>query len=819
VVYHKEDIMKITKCSAGFVALFTLLLASGCGEDGTGNKTVIINNATPDMSMDMGAADQGTEDLSGPGDMGDMSVQPDQAADMADMASMACQTAAGCSAPRVCALDSMTGQTVCKDPVGSGETGAMCQTGADCRSNLCVNRLCAAPCQDATSCPAGFACEPRMIPLDGGSSVTVNVCVVAPKGCLANADCQAPQLCVVDRSGTSVTLTCQAPVPGGGELGARCGADGDCLSGLCLNNACSQPCERPNDCAQDGSYLCEPTTVSTASGTGATVNLCKPRPATQCLSDAQCVTPQRCIAQRGANGIDFVCGMPNAGAGEVGALCGQDDHCASNLCLSGRCAPPCQGTGDCRGAADYLCELREVQLPNNVRDSVQVCTPPTLCDEADDCRINETCYVRRRQSTIDLYCRAPNAGGGTLGQVCTQDSECASNLCHNSRFGRVCSMPCAQNADCPVAGYECTTAGVASQNNTPINTRICAPRSPAPCNSNDDCATGLTCAIVPNISGSALESVCIPTAGRQPTGVACGSNDACSSRLCLGGFCAAPCEDTTQCGGNQLCALNTNVNKDNLVGTFNVCRVPQDTRCAASDQCADGVRVCGELRQNMQGDIEAYCRFPNTGAGIQQLGAACTMDNQCREGLCSPLSNECSVVCNQDAHCNQAAGQICATFSFGNSLDLGLCTKSCADNASCPAGLVCTINPDPLANDIDQICQQPAGMADLGAPCASANECHTGLCLSTLLYNNTACTTDAQCGAGNVCRCPVDQPNCQAAARRCATVTDRCTRVCDGNSDCTGGVAGNPLTACSPNIFVTRPDGMTTKQMSFCSQP
>lgn len=794
--------------------------AIGCGTEDAGNKPAVRNNETPDMAIDQSTGpDLSADDMPAGGDLGpdDMPVTPDQGMDMPGPIS--CTTSAGCTPPTLCALDPATGQTVCKDPTGTGDTGAMCGSGAECRSGICVNGLCGAPCVDATDCPAGFGCEPRALPIEGGMDVTLNVCVVRPSSCLSDPNCQAPQRCVIDRSGQSVALECEAPVPGGKELGAACGVDGDCISGLCLSNVCTRPCERPNDCATDGSFICEPTSVSASNGgSSANINLCKPRPATQCLSDAQCTNPQRCVATRSASGVDFSCGMPNAGAGEVGALCGQDDQCAQNLCLSGLCAPPCQGTGDCRPGADFLCELREVQLPNNVRDNVQVCVPPTLCDEADDCRINETCFVRRSTSAIDLYCRSANAGGGSLGQVCSQDSECASNLCYEGRFGKVCSQPCGQDADCPIAGYECKVVGVNSANNTPINTRICAPRSPAPCTANDDCATGLTCAIVPNVSGSALESACIPAAGRQPSGVACSSNDACASRLCLNGACAAPCEDATQCGNNQICGKNVTVNKDNLVGSFDVCRVPAETRCSASDQC-DSARVCGELRPAMAGGLEAFCRFPNTGATIKQLGAACVADSECREGLCSQLSDECTVVCNQDANCNVAAGQICAVYETGNAPAIGLCTKACSDNSGCDPGLVCTINADPPNNDIDQVCQLPTGMSDLGAPCAGSNDCNTGICLSNILSNATACTTDAQCAAGDTCRCPVDQPNCMDSAKRCATVSNRCTRVCDGNSDCTGGAPGNQLTACSPNIFVTRPDGATTKQMSFCSAP
>ena len=644
-----------------------------------------------------------------------------------------------------------------------------------------------------------------------------DMAMTPPEPCLADEDCDDPERCLAQRVGQQVTLTCGEPAPGGAELGEACAQDGECLSNLCLDGACSRPCQRPIDCSADGSFVCGPS--GALSSSGQPLNVCTPKPAAQCLSDGQCAAGgERCVAERGASEIEFSCGAPNLNGGEAGEPCAQDSECAQNLCLGGVCAPACQANGDCVQGADYTCELRDVTLAQAI-DTVQVCSPPISCQSATSCKINQTCYMRRASGALDTLCRAPNLGGGSLGQVCNSDTDCASNLCFESRFGRLCAEACAQASECGVIGYTCRVAEVLDLGGAPISAQICAPSAPPSCTSNDGCSSGTSCAIVPTTSATALEAVCAPATGRLATGVACAQDGDCESRVCLNGSCAAPCTDSTQCGASQLC-LNNAITKQGLTQNFQVCERVQDQPCTSSDSCTDGVRVCGDLRQNAtSGLITPHCRFPISGGA--QLGQACSASSDCREGICLQSVGQCTVVCADDMNCALSANQICTSMSFtGASNHVDLCAPGCTDNASCAPGSVCTINQDLTRDDIDQICEPPIGTGLLGDPCSGGSGCDTGLCLTTYSFTATACSSDAQCSlsAGETCECPVGDPNC-VTGKQCATSTQRCSRLCDDHSDCAGGTVGNQLTSCSTDVSVTLPSGTGTKQLSLCGQP
>jgi hypothetical protein len=154
---------------------------------------------------------------------------------------------------------------------------------------------------------------------------------------------------------------------------------------------------------------------------------------------------------------------------------------------------------------------------------------------------------------------------------------------------------------------------------------------------------------------------------------------------------------------------------------------------------------------------------------------------------------------------------------MGTVTQLGFCVDVCTDDTDCSNGNVCTISPDTIANDVDLICEAPIGTKDLGDTCANGGECISGLCLTSFAYNNTQCNSDAQCAQDESCECPVDDPSCADADKRCATTELACTRICDGNEDCSGGVAGNELTECANDVVVQRPQG-GTKRISTCSR-
>lgn len=778
------------------------LIAAACGDDTAGG---VANNTVDDADNNTTVVDMGTDE-------GNDNPDPDMSGD-GD-----CTTNADCTAPEVCVYDSATGEGTCGDPPGDGETGDMCTTGADCQSGLCINGLCADPCAGEQDCPAGYTCQSTDVDLDGGGSATIDVCVPETTPCNANNDCSDPDICVVDRSGDDVVLECGGAV-GGGMLGDDCTDDADCASNLCLGGTCTEPCETANDCSDDG-YLCETETVMTGGGGTADVTVCNPQPADTCISDGDCGGGDRCIANKTATDIEFRCGQPNAGGGETGDSCTDDADCAQNLCVDGVCQGPCAEVGDCSTGDDFDCEVATVDLGNGNDDSAQICVPPVVCDEDDDCPAaqNEICYVRETTDALDELCRDPNVGGGSLGQVCSDPLECANNFCLPTRFRDVCAVPCVDDTDCSRAGYECQTHTVDLDGGGTADIDLCVPETPTACTSNDDCGTNLDCAIIVNEAGDALESVCVPTTGGDATGVMCTDDTDCASLVCLNGFCADPCEDANQCGQDQVCQAS-DVSKDGQTGNFDVCETLPEVQCTSTDDCTAGPRVCGELRDNM-GTTEAYCTFPNAGGDL--LGTTCDDSANCRENIClgdlfvypnttDPVAPECSVVCDEDNDC--AATQLCTTWN-----DLNFCTTACADNGDCSAnGRFCTIQGDALADEVDQICAEPWGDGILGETCADGSECQTGICLSTFSYNTTQCDDATQCAGNEVCECPVDNPNCSMAEQRCATVVKRCSNLCNDSGDCTGGVAGNVLTTCSQSTRTTTPGG-TSVTISTCAQ-
>jgi hypothetical protein len=717
-----------------------------------------------------------------------------------------CTSNGDCTPPEVCVLDPVSGELSCDEANGTRGTGESCTDGSECASGICLDGQCADPCAGEEDCPAGYTCQSSMVPTDSGT-VTLDVCVPEGAPCLNDSDCAGNDVCVVDRS-ADLVLSCGDSV-GQAGVGETCTDDSDCANNLCLGGTCSAPCEAPNDCGDAGS-TCDSTTVATGNG-DAELNACVPRTEGTCLSDADCAGGQRCVAQKTATDLIFTCGSGNSGGGETGATCTTDTDCAQNLCDSGTCVGPCQSTGDCSAADNFACETRNVDLGNGNSDSASICTPPTPCAEDDDCRVGEVCYVNSNGGVVDTFCREPNNGGGELGQVCTDDTACANNLCGDTRFRDVCLVPCADTSDCTENGFVCGTVDV---DGTSVS--ACVADTSTACTSDDDCGTGTNCAIIENVAGDGLEAVCVPSTGGSPTGVMCTADSDCSSLVCLNDRCAAPCDDSNQCANNQICNTNT-VAKNSLSGDFDVCETLPVTVCSSTDDCTDGVRVCG-LIQSQAGTADAYCTFPNDPPAAQ-LGTSCARDNDCRENVCLQVSDECSVVCDDDMDCG--TGQICTAYSVPNNT-LGFCNRGCTNNTDCQNGNVCTINSNTIDNTVDQVCENVVGAKDLGDSCASGSECITGICLTTSIFRQGAsCTTDANCNAGEVCKCPIDQPNC-TTGRECATEEQACTRLCDtanGTADCVSSFAGNRLTVCSTDTVVSLPDNSGVVNVATCSAP
>ncbi|MBX3274834.1 MAG: hypothetical protein KF729_31510 [Sandaracinaceae bacterium] len=218
-------------------------------------------------------------------------------------------------------------------------------------------------------------------------------------------------------------------------------------------------------------------------------------------------------------------------------------------------------------------------------------------------------------------------------------------------------------------------------------------------------------------------------------------------------------------------------------------------RCTAPSGCASG--LCVE-------DV----------GGTRMCSVSCTSHRECAsEHVCA------GGACRHDdtgTACTTGAAAACALgLCLGNSATgRGHCTRECADARDCPAGFACA------AAGAARVC------VEIEKPCADANACETGLCLS--LQGCTAeCRTAADCprrfgflpayrcerafGSTNpICVPPDDVLGADAAGASCpATGANTCrSGACNAaaptgpmcTQSCTEGGGCGPGLGCFPEV-------------------
>jgi hypothetical protein len=105
------------------------------------------------------------------------------------------------------------------------------------------------------------------------------------------------------------------------------------------------------------------------------------------------------------------------------------------------------------------------------------------------------CFVESRRDYADFY------------ESCQSTSDCRSgaDACFvvawaDGRDGRMCSVYCGSDADCPHRGSCFELAG------DPSGESICYGR----CTSDLDCDSGFTCADATTVDGTVVDAICLP---------------------------------------------------------------------------------------------------------------------------------------------------------------------------------------------------------------------------------------------------------------------------------------------------------------------
>ena len=327
----------------------------------------------------------------------------------------------------------------------------------------------------------------------------------------------------------------------------------------------------------------------------------------------------------------------------LGALtaCGGDEATPTDTAV----APDSAAPGDTAGPADDTAAPADTLAPLDTAGPLSDGTAPTDTAPTTDAQ----------------------TGTKAVGEPCTADGECASDICLSSPYGRACTAPCQAEADCdgfPI-GMFCLPVrpGVAG----------CVPEAvavPPSCDSHGDCAYPLYCRF--DAVGCDLPQ-CLHD-GDCPADQRCEAQ----TRRCA----PAVCHDDVDCRHPSL-----------VCHTDGTCGAPACTTDAA----------CGAL--------PAYCHPVQRAC---KTATACTKPEECfynetcTGGFCLP--NLCYAGCQGGKTCDPATGWCGATCTtIGQS--------TCASGEAClsTAG-VCAPNTPPIAAAAASANGLPVAVVPVGAP-------------------------------------------------------------------------------------------------------
>ena len=381
----------------------------------------------------------------------------------------------------------------------------------------------------------------------------------------------------------------------------------------------------------------------------------------------------------------------------------------------------------------------------------------SVCGDAAACDSDTSCGDGRCLAG----CCAPS-------EACAVDRDCTGGLlCIDSRCGLPPVVACTGDESC---------AGQALQPRCLVDAQRCVG-----CLSESDCSSGRTCSVL---------NTCVPVDDGCDSNAEC--PDAFAAVCDLDARRCVACLADADCAGDQVCGIDRRCHAPYAgCGADADCVYDaQATRCEpGAGQCvgclvdadcsADGSQVCSadyacesaDARCATTADCaEGMCDV-DTGACVECLAA-----DDCGDGLRCLSNNRCgkSTACIDSVDCEGAA--IC-------NLSLGACVE-CVESSDCGTGKLCLRSACvPETNgclvDVDcggslPTCDQEARLCTAGITCDSSADCAgradgRGLCIDSRCQQ---CSTNNECGQGNVCRdgdCVAS--SCQSDAR-CATQSD-----------------------------------------------
>ena len=404
----------------------------------------------------------------------------------------------------------------------------------------------------------------------------------------------APPTAVIDQSGTSVYRPCdggksclvsfQAACSPRCTISARCGTNGDCASGNCIDYKCALPTCSPN--------------CTTGSVCGADSD-CVSRLCLQgfCYADSLC-TPKCLVGELCASSAD--CAAQN---------------CTNNLCALPACSPNCKTGSICTVPGDCLSGV----CTNSVCAAPACAATTAKCPVDSKCSVDTECASSSCRANVCKSC-APSCG---IGVACTVDSDCFSGVCGATKVcaSPACSPKCMAGAKC-VAGTDCISTKCSTSNLCEANT--CSPG----CLKDVGCSAGSEC-----LSKSCVNNVCAaPTCSPNcKAAEACYGNGDCLSNICDKNKCTAltcwtaatKCGQGTKCSDNTQCASGT---CQNFVCSALAC----SPNCKFTEACFSNADcLSNQCASNKCTALPCWTATPKCGSGTK-----CADNTQCASGTC-----------------------------------------------------------------------------------------------------------------------------------------------------------------------------------------
>ena len=538
-----------------------------------------------------------------------------------------------------------------------------------------------------------------------------------------------------------------------GTVGADCGNDGDCQSGLvCFNSTCIDPAASSTNCIVDAQCPAGSICLNGKCGQGPT----------SCQTDEECGEGEQCVS------LTCVDTSQNPDPDcETDEECEEGKVCTKGACVDPDLPPVCENDEDCGDgevcAEDGQCEAEETPACESDED----CDEGTCNTETGDCETESVACVE------DVDCDDENS---CTGDTC-EEQACVHNVLpdqgccevNEDCMDKTCMLPECTDNQCDYAEVEdCCLIDHDCEDGNPLTVDTCeayqCSHKLANCINDAECDDDNPCTF-----DSCKDGACENVSSADP--LCCGKDTDCddgnqqTKDFCVNGQCKftdglQSCDSDADCVDANPCtdeACIAGVCSDGWVD------VPE-CQCITDQDCLGNKGgVCG-LFQMGPSAIATFC---TNVVGAKKGGALCDDDLECKSGYCVPLQSGeqiCFGGCESDLDCDGTA--TCGAINFGlpgqdEPLSIPACVQpavGCDGDKDCPEGELCFPSADPQKPEtLHTIClgQQGNGNKSPGAICGADSDCMSSLCVDLfekdIMICWAACKADADCPQGLYC--------------------------------------------------------------------